>query len=246
DDYSDLEKRLAELKKSDEVNSQSDLKDLTERFSKVFGHQPVISSAVENKEDTQKRSYKLPNGKEFNEEIEQFLLSEENLLNEDDEYLFSMEHQHNLDSLVSKFVGDDLNISASCENESENDVRLIRQIQEEILLEENYDSVKKLEDYNELEKRYRQLKADDVKVPNGRLGPPPKAIDISDLIGDDDDPDTWCCICNEDATIKCRDCQGDLYCGECFKEGHFGESSDSELRRHRYEAYRRSNNNLSN
>lgn len=44
----------------------------------------------------------------------------------------------------------------------------------------------------------------------------------------------WCLICNEDATIRCIGCDGDLFCASCFKEIH---SDDEEYRQHRTKKY---------
>ncbi|KAH9815658.1 abscission/NoCut checkpoint regulator-like [Teratosphaeria destructans] len=36
----------------------------------------------------------------------------------------------------------------------------------------------------------------------------------------EEDIDSWCCICNEDGELKCLGCDGDLYCGDCWSDGH--------------------------
>lgn len=36
----------------------------------------------------------------------------------------------------------------------------------------------------------------------------------------DEDIDSWCCICNDDGTVRCLGCDGDIYCDACWREGH--------------------------
>jgi hypothetical protein len=44
----------------------------------------------------------------------------------------------------------------------------------------------------------------------------------------------WCIICNEDATLRCLECDGDLYCRSCFKECH----KDADIRGHSSEPFK--------
>jgi hypothetical protein len=53
----------------------------------------------------------------------------------------------------------------------------------------------------------------------------------------DDEIDSWCIICSDDATLRCKGCDGDLYCTNCWLEGHRGEDAGLEERRHRAEEF---------
>ena len=49
----------------------------------------------------------------------------------------------------------------------------------------------------------------------------------------DEEIDTWCIICNDNATLQCNGCDGDLYCTNCWIEGHRGEDAGFEERKHK-------------
>ena len=51
----------------------------------------------------------------------------------------------------------------------------------------------------------------------------------------------WCCICNDDATLRCHDCDDDLYCERCFRDGH----QQFHLFDHKYAVYSKPNQNSS-
>jgi len=53
----------------------------------------------------------------------------------------------------------------------------------------------------------------------------------------DEEIDTWCVICNDDATLKCLGCDNDLYCQNCWMEGHRGPDAGFEEKRHKAVLY---------
>lgn len=52
---------------------------------------------------------------------------------------------------------------------------------------------------------------------------------------EEDETDTWCVLCNADATLRCTGCDGDLYCSSCWVEAH--NMSRDELREHKTAEY---------
>ncbi|KND03328.1 hypothetical protein, variant [Spizellomyces punctatus DAOM BR117] len=124
---------------------------------------------------------------------------------------------------------------------------LLQEIQEEVQLEKKYGVVAGVAD-SELEKRMKGLRefvppsrgaSPSVEVtgkegpgkssdthPKSQLGLPPTPPSFDDFVNEED---MWCCICNDDATVRCKECDDDPYCNRCFKEGH---EDDYELKRH--------------
>ncbi|KAJ6257797.1 hypothetical protein Dda_7586 [Drechslerella dactyloides] len=106
----------------------------------------------------------------------------------------------------------------------------------------------------ELRKRFAALEGLSLppapsNIPSGSLGLPlaptskptskgKKTIkqQVDDLA---DDVEHWCCICNEDATLKCLGCDDDLYCTTCFNEGHRAKDAPFDMKKHKALLYNR-------
>ncbi|CAZ84472.1 unnamed protein product [Tuber melanosporum] len=73
-------------------------------------------------------------------------------------------------------------------------------------------------------------------VPKAEPGVKPKPHLMAAKPGDDE-TDTWCCICNDDAEYKCSGCENDIYCASCLYESHTGPDAGYEERRHKWTKY---------
>lgn len=49
----------------------------------------------------------------------------------------------------------------------------------------------------------------------------------------DEDMDSWCTVCLEDATLRCLGCDDDVYCTRCWREMHIGPSAGFDERSHK-------------
>ncbi|PNY25640.1 Abscission/NoCut checkpoint regulator [Tolypocladium capitatum] len=56
----------------------------------------------------------------------------------------------------------------------------------------------------------------------------------------DDDVDSWCTVCLEDAALRCLGCDDDPYCARCWREMHVGPAAGFDERGHRAVRFTRS------
>lgn len=98
-------------------------------------------------------------------------------------------------------------------------------------------------DLNDLQARMASLRASAVgagednlnlpSVPSARpSGKPVKRLETRTNYTDDD-VDSWCTVCLEDATLRCKGCDDDVYCTRCWKEMHLGPSAAFDGRSHK-------------
>lgn len=123
---------------------------------------------------------------------------------------------------------------------------VIKRIMDEVEIEKEHGDFEQQE-LERLEKRLAELKANnkatgDQSEPRtssntDELKPVSKEIDPADALmkkllqeaeisqkqkaQEEEEEDTWCCLCNDDATLKCLDCEDDPFCTRCYKYGYF-------------------------
>ncbi|RNA28551.1 abscission ut checkpoint regulator isoform X2 [Brachionus plicatilis] len=122
---------------------------------------------------------------------------------------------------------------------------LIAKLTEETKIDQNYEEFEKRE-LEKLEVRLKNLKnglnlnnekpTDQTVSSSSNINTDPYDKLVNNMLEeaefslkkDEIDEDEWCCLCNDDATIKCSDCDDDLYCKRCFKHTH----SSGEFKNH--------------
>ncbi|CAF9904617.1 MAG: hypothetical protein GOMPHAMPRED_002896 [Gomphillus americanus] len=82
------------------------------------------------------------------------------------------------------------------------------------------------------------LQLDQFHLPSAPTNKPSKKLGKTNLpIYTNEEIDSWCVICNDDATARCSGCDGNLYCTKCWREGHTGPDVGYEEKRHKWTKY---------
>lgn len=89
------------------------------------------------------------------------------------------------------------------------------------------------DDDNDLTSRFAGLSLPTVPTTIQKKSSPGSHAKPSSVGFTDEEIDDWCIICSDDATLRCIGCDGDLYCTNCWMEGHRGEDAGAEERRHK-------------
>ncbi|KAI8100024.1 uncharacterized protein BX664DRAFT_322684 [Halteromyces radiatus] len=251
-DNKDLQQRMDKLFNNDKPIPNDD--ELAQRFKNVFTTAPSVN-------EKKPFNYTVPDHVD-DKEVERLLQEAETLLNledsendtNDDDYLADILNTSSkaptinktttkakLDAWQDAFLGSPSKERGDIILDDEGH-QLLCQLQDQAAVESKYAAFEQQRD-DDLERRYLALKKDGIisssssatQQSQGPLGGSvPKPLTINEL---HDEMDDWCCVCNEDATIECQDCDNDRFCQQCFYDGHQSDMADYEFTKHRAKKY---------
>ncbi|XP_072120791.1 abscission/NoCut checkpoint regulator [Mobula birostris] len=199
--------------------------DLLEQMSEEAAIDAKYSSGVTNNEmnDLNKgidpQNFYCPSNKNINlEEEKNYLLDQATAELKQDN--LHQEHFLKINRTLAALKGEDPNtvpvddwkytgVESDEDNEEMLTQRILKQVNEEIALDRR-------SGYNIPVEQPKTVQPIPVGRKQRHVSPSPAMTETPD--SDDELP--WCSICNNDAVLRCHDCDGDLYCHRCFREGH--------------------------
>ncbi|XP_057314951.1 abscission/NoCut checkpoint regulator-like isoform X1 [Hydractinia symbiolongicarpus] len=227
-----IKERLKRLKDTENTNASSE-KDIHQRFQQLTGRQSHASS---------KSNILTPQKKlTETEEIANLLKQTQEEVGIDQKYEKNDSNEdvnrkiNDMEERFLRLTGIDPEVSGRSLNQgsdsSEDEYEATKRVIKKALAESQLDDKVKAEGYGELIME-NKMRGKLPEVPS--TAPGTKKYTFGGVNDDSEDEELpWCCICNNDATIRCHDCDDDLYCRRCFRDGH----AEYDMKHHNTSSY---------